>query len=108
MRKVDVNDLVKEVLSHINVAESVEVVSQLAEALPPILADPNQLSLVFKNIILSWIQAITSSSSVETPEGGQLVVKTSASIRCERSDFGEPATSSVEALMVLKLEARFS
>ena len=75
MQKVDVNDLVKEVLSHINVPESVEVVSQLDEALPTILADPNQLSLVFKNIILSGIQAMTSSSSVETPEGGRLVVK---------------------------------
>jgi signal transduction histidine kinase len=51
------------------VPENVEVVSQLDETLPIILADPDQLGQVFENIILNAIQAM--------PEGGQLVVKTS-------------------------------
>jgi PAS domain S-box-containing protein len=68
-RKLDINDVVREVLSRTTVPENVEVVSQLDEALPTILADPDQLGQVFGNIILNAIQAM--------PEGGQLVVKTS-------------------------------
>jgi len=68
-RKVDVNEVVQEALSRTTVPENVEVVSQLGEALPAILADPDQLTQVFSNIILNGIQAM--------PEGGQLVVKTS-------------------------------
>ena len=45
------------------------MVSQLDEALPTILADPDQLGQVFGNIILNGIQAM--------PKGGQLVVQTS-------------------------------
>jgi PAS domain S-box-containing protein len=75
-RKVDVNDVVQAALSRISVPENVQVVSQLDESLPTILADPDQLTQVFGNIILNGIQAMTSSSSVETPEGGRLVVKT--------------------------------
>ncbi|MGA9350428.1 MAG: ATP-binding protein, partial [Anaerolineae bacterium] len=68
-RKVDVNDVVQEALSRTTVPENVEVVSQLDETLPIILADPDQLGQVFGNIILNAIQAM--------PEGGQLVIKTS-------------------------------
>jgi PAS domain S-box-containing protein len=68
-RKVDINDVVQETLSRATVPENVEVVSQLDETLPIILADPDQLGQVFENIILNAIQAM--------PEGGQLVVKTS-------------------------------
>jgi signal transduction histidine kinase len=76
-RKADINDIVQEVLARISVPENVEVVSQLDETLPIIRADPNQLGQAFGNIILNAIQAM--------PEGGRLVVKTSAN-----SDFGEP------------------
>ena len=76
-RKADINEIVQGVLSRISVPENVKVVSQLDEALPIIQADPDQLSQAFGNIILNAIQAM--------PEGGRLVVKTSAN-----SDFGEP------------------
>ena len=66
-RKVDVNDVVQDALSRTTVPENVEVVSQLDEALPTILADPDQLAQVFGNLILNGAQAM--------PEGGQLVVK---------------------------------
>ena len=66
-RKVDINQAVQEALSDTPVPENVEVVSQPGEALPTILADPDQLAQVFKNLILNSIQAM--------PEGGQLVVK---------------------------------
>jgi len=68
-RQVDINDVVREALSRTTVPESVEVVSQLDERLPLILADPDQLGQVFGNIVLNGIQAM--------PEGGRLTVKTS-------------------------------
>jgi len=69
-RKVDINDVVQEALSRTTVQANVEVVSQLYETLPIILADPDQLGQVFGNIILNAVQAM--------PEGGQLLVKTEA------------------------------
>ena len=81
-RKADINEIVQGVLSRISVPENVEVVSQLDKALPIIQADPDQLGQAFGNIILNAIQAM--------PEGGRLVVKTSAN-----SDFGEPPGLSV-------------
>jgi PAS domain S-box-containing protein len=66
-RKVDINEVVQEALSRATVPGNVEVVSQLDEALPIILADPGQLAQVFGNIILNAIQAM--------PEGGRLLVK---------------------------------
>ena len=70
-RKVDVNDVVQETLSRAGVPGNVEVVGQLDEALPMILADPDQLGLAVGNIIRNAIQAM--------PEGGRLVVKFEAS-----------------------------
>jgi signal transduction histidine kinase len=69
-RKVDINNVVQEALSRIAVPENVEVVSQLDEALPIILADPDQLRQVFGNLVLNAIQSM--------PDGGQLVVKSEA------------------------------
>lgn len=65
-RKININDVVREVLSGTTVPENVEVTRQLDETLPPFLADPDQLGLVFGNIILNAIQAM--------PDGGSLSV----------------------------------
>ncbi len=75
-RRVDVNDVVQEALSRATVPENVEVVSQLDEALPAILADPDQLGQAFGSIILNAVQAMTLPSRLGMPEGGRLVVKT--------------------------------
>jgi signal transduction histidine kinase len=64
---VDVNNVVQDALSHTAVPESVEVVSELDETLPTILADPDQLAQVFGSIILNDIQAM--------PQGGQMVIR---------------------------------
>jgi signal transduction histidine kinase len=84
-RKVDVNSVLQEALSHTTVPGNVEVVSQLDEMLPMIMADPDQLGRVFGNLVSNAIQAM--------PQGGKLIVKTSASLRrersVERSDFDE-------------------
>ncbi len=67
LREVDVNGIVEEALSRITVPENVQVVNQLNESLPTILADPDQLGQVFGNIILNAIQAM--------PDGGQLTLE---------------------------------
>ena len=64
---VDINEVVQEALSRVSVPENVEVVSELIETLPTILADPNQLGQVFRNLILNAVQAMR--------EGGRFVVK---------------------------------
>jgi len=66
--KMNINDLLQEVLSHTIVPENIKVESQLDKLLPEILADPEQLSQVFRNIILNALQAM--------PDGGRLKIRT--------------------------------
>jgi len=66
-RKTDINQVVQESLSRVGVPENVEVQSRLDEELPAVLADPDQLTQVFSNIIINAIQAM--------PQGGQLIIK---------------------------------
>ncbi len=68
--KVNVNAVVQDVLSRNAIPKTIEMTNKLDEGLPTILADPDQLTLVFGNITLNAIQAM--------PEGGSLVVKSSA------------------------------
>lgn len=66
-RRVQVNEVVQEALSRVPVPKNVDVASRLHEALPPVLADPDQLRQAFGNIILNAVQAM--------PEGGRLTVR---------------------------------
>jgi signal transduction histidine kinase len=66
-RKVNINDVIVEALSASSLPETVEVVSQLDEMIPTMLADPDQLRQVFVNLILNALQAM--------PKGGRLIVK---------------------------------
>jgi signal transduction histidine kinase len=66
-REVDVNDVLQTVLSRLAVPENVKLMRQLDEALPTILAAPDQLELAFGNLALNAVQAM--------PEGGRLIVK---------------------------------
>ncbi len=76
--RVNINEVVQEVVSRTTVPENVEVITQLDEGAPIISADPDQLDQIFRNLIRNAVQAMTSANSVEPPEGGQLVVKTEA------------------------------
>jgi len=69
-RPVEVNSVVAHALSRAAVPQEVELVTDLSESLPTILADPQQLSQAFHNIILNGAQAM--------PDGGRLVVRTEA------------------------------
>ena len=66
-RKVNINEVVKEELLRTTMLENIELVKQLDEAMPTILADPQELSQIFANIIRNGIEAM--------PDGGQLTVK---------------------------------
>lgn len=69
LRKVDINKLVQDVLPRVIVPDNVELATEL-EPLPITLADPDQLSQVFGNVISNGVQAMS--------EGGRLVIKSTA------------------------------
>jgi len=66
-RKININERVREAMSHIAVPHNVKAVDQLSDTLPTVLVDPDQLDRVFENIILNAVQAM--------PEGGQLTLR---------------------------------
>lgn len=68
-RKVNLNDVVQQALSDFTVPGNIEIICQLDNALPEVLADPDQLKQIFGNIARNAMQAM--------PDGGQLAVKTS-------------------------------
>jgi signal transduction histidine kinase/ligand-binding sensor domain-containing protein len=66
-RKMNINNIIQQVLSDTNVPGNIHVRIQIAETIPFIMADPDQLVQVFGDIILNAVQAM--------PEGGQLTIK---------------------------------
>jgi len=71
LQKIDINNIVQEVLSSVKIPEIIELKKNLDVALPSILADPDQLVILFGNIFLNAIQAMA--------EGGRLSVETKIS-----------------------------
>ncbi len=69
LQRVDINNLIQEVVSGMSVPQNIEITKDLNKSLPIVLADPSQLTLVFRNIILNAIQAMI--------EGGKIRIKTS-------------------------------
>jgi PAS domain S-box-containing protein len=67
-RKADLNAVVREVLARVEVPKNVKVSTRFSKELPSVLADHDQLTQVFSNIVLNALQAM--------PEGGRLEVKT--------------------------------
>ena len=68
--EVDLGALIREYLEQKPVPETVAVALELAEGLPRVLADPNQLVLVLGNLVTNAVQAMA--------ERGQLTITTSA------------------------------
>ena len=78
----DVNQVIEESLSKVNVVQGVEVVKQLKD-IPTVKADGEQLQSVFINLMSNGIQAM--------PEGGTLTLKTNRNsefVKVEISDTG--------------------
>ena len=83
-RAVDVNAAVRQALPDADAAKAagVEVALELDESLPPILADPGQLAIVFGNLVQNAMQAMV--------EGGRLAVRT----------FGVTGSASLEEVAI--------
>jgi PAS domain S-box-containing protein len=69
-RKVNVNEIVRQALSRVDIPQSISVVDELDSSMPPVMADPAQLLQVFTNIALNAVQAM--------PGGGHLTLHTEA------------------------------
>jgi signal transduction histidine kinase len=76
LKEADINVIVEDALSRTAVPNKVAVITKLGENLPPLMADPNQIQQVFINLISNAAQAMTSSGSVETSNGGRLEIAT--------------------------------
>jgi PAS domain S-box-containing protein len=66
MKQVDLNELLGRTLSRSQVPGGVEIVRQGGEGLPRITADPDQLEVVFRNLVQNAVEAM--------PGGGRLEV----------------------------------
>ena len=66
-QEVDINQILRDVLSRIKVPKNIETVYTPVKSLPGITADKAQLDQAFGNIILNAVQAM--------PEGGQLTIR---------------------------------
>lgn len=75
-RRMALKDIIQGVLSRTSVPENVEVVEQIDETLPKILADPDQLAQVFENLICNAFQAMSPPAGEE--KGGRLIIAAKA------------------------------
>jgi len=66
-RKTDLNHVVRTAIDRAAVPEDVELRSELAESLPAVMADPDQLAQVFQNIVSNALHAML--------DGGRLLVR---------------------------------
>jgi signal transduction histidine kinase/HAMP domain-containing protein len=66
-QKVDLTEVVRGVLSRVDLPENVQVVDEMDENMPAVLADPDQLGQIFENILVNGVQAM--------PDGGRLTVR---------------------------------
>ena len=69
-QELDVDDVLQATLARADIPRRVELVYELREGLPTVLADPEQLKVVLGNIIRNAVQAM--------PEGGRLSISAQA------------------------------
>ena len=65
LQKAQVNTIIQDVLSRTTLPEKVTVVTELAEGLPPLMADPGQMEQVFINMISNAVQAMSNEGRLE-------------------------------------------
>ncbi|MFQ5420905.1 MAG: nitrogen regulation protein NR(II) [Anaerolineae bacterium] len=70
LESVSINDILVDLLGRLTIPETIAVVTELADDLPHIPADPQQIMLVCRNIIRNAVQAMAG--------GGQLTIVTRA------------------------------
>ena len=65
LQKAQVNTIIQDVLSRTTLPKKVTVVTELAEGLPPLMADPGQIEQVFINMISNAVQAMSNEGRLE-------------------------------------------
>ena len=75
--KIAISDLVAQVLERCPAPDNVEVTTEIAPDLPPVLVDPRQIGQVLGNLVTNAYQAM--------PDGGRLTIETSEVFRKPRS-----------------------
>jgi two-component system nitrogen regulation sensor histidine kinase NtrY len=83
----DINQVVRD-LTRLQMSDSVHVNLDLAEKLPPVLADPDQLKRALRNLTLNAMDAL--------PDGGVVTIRTrenNGRVRVEVSDTGKGLTA---------------
>jgi len=59
-RKVEINELLQQVIADATLPKSINIVTHLDTSLPPVQADPQQLEVIFDNLVRNAIQAMSS------------------------------------------------
>ena len=83
----DINQVVRD-MTRLQMSDSVHVNLDLAEKLPPVLADPDQLKRALRNLTLNAMDAL--------PDGGVVTIRTrenNGRVRVEVSDTGKGLTA---------------
>jgi signal transduction histidine kinase len=73
--EVDINEFLQQVIAEITLPDNIEVVTHLDTSLPPTQADPQQLEVIFDNLIRNAIQAMSLAKN----EPGQLNIESNKS-----------------------------
>lgn len=66
--KININDFLKKMILQFGIPKNIELATQLDANIPFLIADPEKLALILRNIILNAIYAIT--------DNGQLIIRT--------------------------------
>jgi signal transduction histidine kinase len=73
-RRIDLNELLQQIILETTLPENIEFINQLDPLLPPVYADPEQLEVVFHNLVRNAVQAMSVSNETK----GQLSTKSTA------------------------------
>ena len=66
--RININDFLKKIILQFGIPKNIELATQLDADIPLLIADPEKLALILRNIILNAIYAIT--------DHGQLIIRT--------------------------------
>jgi len=76
--EIEVGELIAQVLEKRPPPKNVKISTKIPSDVPPVFVDSQEIGQVLFNLVTNAYQAMISSSSVETPEGGELIVRVQA------------------------------
>jgi len=94
--KTNVTEILDAAIAQTTIPARVTVIKQYAEPLPALMADPDQLEIVFGNLIRNAVQAM--------PAGGQLTIKTEGeTLRVKDETLGEDFVSHPSSFILVSI-----